>query len=61
MKEILTFKGYYSRDNNADNDDNDDDDDVNDRDEMKRRLYFGVTSKYRLKKKPRFVQDNEGT
>ena len=37
MKEMLTFKGCYSRDNNADNDDNDVDDDCH---EGKRRLYL---------------------
>jgi len=50
MKEMLTFKGCYSRDNNANNDD--DDDVHNDRDERKKRLYFGVTSKYRVKNTP---------
>jgi hypothetical protein len=46
MKEVLTFKGCYFCDDNADNhdndnDDDDDDDDVDDDcDERKRRLYL---------------------
>jgi hypothetical protein len=42
MKEMVTYKGCYFRDNNVDNDGNDDYDYGDDRDERKRCLYLAL-------------------